>query len=143
MAIPSSSVEARLQAIEDREAIRELLASYALHAMNRDWPALITLFVADGILDIRSPAGGGIHWQGHDEILANLTAKNLPVIPLIHNEIIRIDGDEATCTHVMLTPVGPDAESRGFVGVYSDKMVRSGGQWRFTERYFVPKLGNY
>jgi hypothetical protein len=139
----NSDLDARIRTMEDREAVRTLLADYCLNVTKADWAGVVDLFVEEGVLDIRHPAGGGTHWVGREEILQNLIAKNLPVIPLIHNEVITVNGDSAESRCTMLTPRGADASSNGFVGNYRDQIVRQDGRWRFKARHFEPLLGTY
>ena len=97
------TIEARLQALEDREAIRELKALYcnlndggwAGRSTHEHPQALADLFIEDGEWDGGPVAGRA---AGRENIRALFTA--FQVVPfVIHNvmnPIIEIDGDRAT-----------------------------------------------
>jgi hypothetical protein len=138
-----SDLQTRIRIMEDREEIRMLLADYCWYATKAEWEKLVALFAEGGTLHIALPGGGARHWNGREEILQSVTALNLPVIPLLHNEVIKVDGDRAESRCTMHTPLGPDSSSNGFVGHYHDQLAKVNGKWRFTARHFEPQLGNY
>jgi hypothetical protein len=61
------------------------------------------------------------------------TMKPVYVIPMIHNHIIRIEGDVAYGTCAMESRVAPNSEV-GFAGYYHDRCRRTADGWLFTER---------
>lgn len=139
----NEDLEARIRLIEDREEIRTLLADYCWYATKAEWEKLVGLFTEDGVLNIQLPGGGERNWAGREAILQSVSTLNLPVIPLLHNEVIRVNGDQAESRCTMHTPLGPDPSSNGFVGHYQDRLRRVAGQWRFEARDFEPQFGNF
>jgi uncharacterized protein (TIGR02246 family) len=133
------SVEARLQALEDREAIRELLFEYRRALDEKDFDAYADLFGDDGefVTDGRSV-------RGRSEILAMLAdlqaagALSLEAGDdrhLVANVEIRVDGDRATArsTWVYLTREG-EGPNLAMVGHYEDELRRTAAGWRFARR---------
>ena len=130
-----TDLEKRLDALESREAIKELRSRYALCAMRGDAVGVAGTFTEDCVFD--GPAGPGkrtvIHGRaGLEKFLAPQIGKVGAVLPLIHNHITVVDGDSGTGSCVMETPMAP-----GFVHLvcqYIEKLKRVNGQWLFAER---------
>lgn len=139
------SIEQRLDILESREQIKELRAQYAWHAARGKIKEVVALFTEDAIFE--SWAKDQRHFiRGRTELEALMMAADMKrpctVVPLIHNDIIEIDGDHASGTCVMQTPVGPDGTD-GFTGYYHDVMRREQGRWLFSERRFYLYLPFY
>jgi uncharacterized protein (TIGR02246 family) len=134
------SVEARLQALEDREAIRDLLAEYRRALDEKDFEAYADLFGEDG--EFVTAATGTV--RGRAEILAMLAQLQstgaLTVAAgddrhLVANVEIALHGDHATAhsTWVYLTREG-DGPAVALVGHYDDELRRTAAGWRFARR---------
>jgi hypothetical protein len=54
-------------------------------------------------------------------------------LPVIHNHVIELDGDQATGTCVVESPVRA-GKPTGFVSRYEDTYRRVNGRWLFAER---------
>ena len=135
----SLSVEARLQALEDRDAIRALLAEYRRALDEKDFEAYAALFGDDGEF-----VTDGRRVRGRAEILAmlaDLQAEGaLSMKPgddrhLVANVEIAVDGDRATAhsTWVYLTREG-EGPNVALVGHYDDELRRTAAGWRFARR---------
>lgn len=135
-----STVE-RLQHLEDREQIQELLVAYGATLDRHDFAAFGRLFTEDA----EYAAGAGAPARGRTAIQAQLektitsNPSNLPP-PNFHlsfNPSIRIDGDRAT-VHSLGAYVAPDPATRTtrmvFFVTYQDQMVRRDGRWLFQRR---------
>jgi hypothetical protein len=127
-------IRRRLTAIEERTAIEELTALYAWHAANADVQALNALFTDDGCFttDEDGPKRKGAELIGY---YGPRMAPNYAV-PMVSNHIIRINGDEATCSCKMHTPWFHQ-DRRGFCGHYKDRLRKVNGEWRFVERHWI------
>ena len=131
------TLEERIRLLEDREAIKELTSRYFWHAVRGETAAMASLFTADGVFDA-TPAGGPWVAQGFVNLVKyfDLVMKPVPTaIPTVHNHIMTIEGDEASGTCVLDTPIGGKFGG-GFVGYYKDRYRRENGHWRFVERLF-------
>jgi uncharacterized protein (TIGR02246 family) len=135
-----SSVEERLQALEDREAIGALLAEYRRALDEKDFEAYADLFGDDGefVTDGRTA-------RGRAEIrtmLAELQAAGALSVAagddrhLVANVQIAVDGDSATAksTWVYLTRGDGDEPQLALVGHYADALRRTTAGWRFARR---------
>lgn len=136
-----SSIDARLQALEDREAIRALLAAYRRALDEKDFAAYGELFGDDGefVTDATGPV------RGRAAILAMLAGLQrdgaLTVAAgddrhLVTNVEIDLDGDRATAhsTWVYLTRDEGGGPRLTLVGHYDDDLRRTAAGWRFARR---------
>lgn len=132
------SLEDRLQALEDIEAIRKLKARYCSACDDDHNPESLTaLFTEDAVWE----ASGMARNEGHDEIyeyFANLRASGM-IRNSAHNAInpdIDVHGDTATghWRLIMLyTGNQADGSVRYFriIGWYREQYVRRNGRWLF------------
>lgn len=137
------SLQTRLQQLEDRAAIQQLLERYVEVNEARDFATYAQLFARDGELVI-----GTLRKKGPAEIRDFLTgaftgagASRGPKpgsSHLLTNVRIQVDGDKATGIS-RWTLVGP-VDGKWLVaskGTYVDKFVREDGHWKFQERSIV------
>ena len=133
-----SSVQARLQMLEDIESVRRLMATYhqlcdgwTESGTHKDAAAIARLFTEDGewAVTAREPAP-----KGHEQIAA--MARELQAIPLIvHfvvNPMVDIDGDTANGTFkgvIRRRHHGEDQLSWN-MGVYRLLAVRTADGWQ-------------
>ncbi|WP_157215408.1 nuclear transport factor 2 family protein [Flavisphingomonas formosensis] len=123
-----------------REAVRELRARYGWHAARGDYEGIVGLFAPDGLFELTFD-GARRALRGREEIRTFLQATMVPgmVFPMIHNDIVTVDGDEAHGSCAMESR-SPDGKG-GFSGYYHDKARRYDGRWLFSERrwfFYVP-----
>lgn len=131
--------EARLQRLEDIEAIRSLLVDYGRTLDRRDFQAYGALFAQNG-----SWKGGMGTATGPDAIAKMVAAGFERMSPSLYensNHVmssfdIDLDGDTAKAwsrwTWVVVGANGkPQAER---AGRYEDTLVREGGEWKFQTR---------
>jgi ketosteroid isomerase-like protein len=139
MASDTASFEARLQRLEDVEAIRRLLQDYRRFLDAKDFAAYADLFSRDG----GEWHGGLGRAQGPDAIRALLEEKIGYAAPerpqnghLVVNPVIEVNGDSATAESTwVFVGLGDDGRpTMLLVGHYSDELVRDGGTWKFQRR---------
>ncbi|MBY0399003.1 nuclear transport factor 2 family protein, partial [Myxococcota bacterium] len=87
------TLEDRIRALEDRDAIRELTNRYCQHAVAGNAEAVAALFARDGIME-----SGDVREQGQARLLAlyRETLGDLRPIPFVQNHVVELHGDRAT-----------------------------------------------
>lgn len=133
------TIEARLQRLEDVEAIRRLLRDIARGTDRFDGALLTAAIYADAVLDM----GGASPMSG----AAFAAALKPPAAPrfgrmhIVTNERIDVDGDSAasetyilSCQDVLVDGV---RKTRLRAGRYLDRFERRGGAWRLSARTLV------
>jgi 3-phenylpropionate/cinnamic acid dioxygenase small subunit len=135
-----ASVEARLQSLEDYQAIQEMLAIYMVAEDSNDWKTYSSLFAKNGELMFQKN-----HWVGPERIYQGMkAAQDAPNSVLarrglrhsLSNIDIRLDGDRA---HVISRWIvmSRQADGRplvGATGYLDDNLVREDGAWKFARR---------
>jgi hypothetical protein len=133
------TTEARLQELEDRQAIHELLMNYGRTLDNRDFEGFARLFTADA-----EYGGGTLQFKGPAAIRAWLEKAlktNAAPAPgkdwhFLLNETITLNGDEATAVSLgafFVRGEGNKLESNS-IAIYTDHLVRQDGVWKFKRR---------
>ncbi len=128
-----AALAAKVQRLEDREEIRELIARYGRAVDDRDWEALRAQYTPDAVFD--SAAGRSV---GVDAIIDYYDERTSAYVASYHyphsTELTFVDDDHATgvvCAHAELTIEGDTV----MVALrYRDDYRRVGGRWRFHER---------
>lgn len=131
-----TTIEERLQRLEDRDAIHQLFVDYGRYLDAGDIDAYASLFTEDGEV-LLGPMG---RTQGRANIHA-LMSKVLEgrvgtSYHIIGSPQVVIDGDEAT-SEVMWTVIQRDPEGKPrltSMGRHVDRLRRENGAWRFAER---------
>jgi hypothetical protein len=133
----ADALAARVQTLEDREAIRALLVAYASTLDNRDFTGFEQLWARDSEF-----LGGGANTAKGPaairDLLRGLLTKNGSSTPgrdfhLVMNQTIDVAGDTAT-GFSRGTWVSTNAENRLQVSIianYYDQFVREDGRWKF------------
>ncbi len=121
--------------LEEKDAIRELLARYCFHFDNGEFEQWLSLFTDDGAFDL----GARGRFQGRDAL-----RRFLRVVPLsngspmikhcVMNSIVDVTGDRATARSYVVVLRGGDALALSVAGRYEDQLTKQGGDWRFLER---------
>lgn len=134
------SVEARLQAVEDRQEIHALLMEYGRTLDARDFAGFERLFAKDAEYgSARSePVKGPANIR---ELLEGQLKKNAAPQPgrdfhLFYNETIDVKGDHATALSkgaFYVRGEGNKLETSALVN-YHDDLVREDGRWKFKRR---------
>jgi uncharacterized protein (TIGR02246 family) len=140
-AAQSGTSAARLQRLEDREQIVELLNAYGSTLDRHDFAAFGQLFTEDA--DYGSGPGTPTHGrvaiqaQLQQVITSNPSHLPGPNHHVFFNQSIEVNGDHASA-HSLGTYVAPDAAGKTtqmlFFVAYDDTLVRRNGRWMFQRR---------
>lgn len=130
------TAEQKLQELADREEIRELIAVYAhrvAHGLS-----IADLFTEDGVfINHRSPQGPTSEAHGQKELQARFADRpghEGESMPMLHNYILSIHGDEARGTSSNELRITENGQSMIASGYYEDKLRRVNGRWLFARR---------
>jgi hypothetical protein len=135
--------ERRLRALEDREAIRELLATYCFLVDDRRFDELVDRhFAKDARCDFRLMASGldPMLAEGHEEIRAFFKGAVggllREMLHTVHNQRIAIEGDRASAESYFELTATEAASGEPILGGgrYIDRFRRLGDVWQFEER---------
>ena len=131
-----ASLASRIQVLEDKEEIRNVLLEYGRTLDARDFAGYSRLFAKDG-----EWVGGFGTVKGPAEIQAFMqkqipgpnTAHNFH---LLTNFVIDVKGDTATAWSrwTFIIPAADGKPVIGQSGRYSDTLVRENGHWKFKRR---------
>jgi len=143
-AVAAPSTNARLSAVEDRQAIDQLVAGDYVRALDgRHWVDYAATFTQDGELAVF-----GTTMIGRAGILKYFTTPgNLPppvdprrrILHIISNLSYQIEGDHAS-GGAYWQDVGVAVNGIPAVigaGHYEDELRREGGRWKFSKRTIV------
>lgn len=121
--------------LEEKDAIRELLARYCFHIDLGEFEDWLALFTDDGVFDL----GKNGRFQGRDSLRAFL--KNLPMDegkPVLRhcvtNSIVDVRGDTARSRSYVMVAQGKPELGLSVMGRYDDEIVKVGGAWLFKVR---------
>ena len=121
--------------LEDKDAIRELLARYCFHFDSGDFDEWIDLFTPDGVFDV-GPMGRFAEHVGLRQFLKTVPLTDgLPQVKhCVMNSIVTVDGATATAqSYVVVISAGPPL-GLTLAGRYEDRLVKTPHGWRFRER---------
>ncbi len=120
----------------EKNAIREVMATYCFRLDAGDMDGMAALFTPDGVWE--TDFGKGAGRAGIAEHGRSLRAHGNPRPRAVHlctNIVIDLQGDTASVlsnwTTVQNSEAGPKI---GSAGGYIDKMVKQNGQWLFVHR---------
>jgi len=134
------SLAARVQALEDREEIRELLLAYGRALDSRDFIAFSDLFAeeeGEWMGGLGSAKGRKAIFELMDASIGHNAPRTGPgSYHVFSNEQIEVDGDHASATTKWIFVMQSDDASPRWVylGHYDDTFVREDGRWRFLRR---------
>jgi hypothetical protein len=130
---------ARVQALEDREAIRALILAYGQAHDHRDYRTFSELFARNGewVGGLGSAKGPAEIFELMDSTIGhNPLPEGSGTYHVLTNDQIDLNGDRASATTkwIYLTP-GDDGNPRMvFLGHYDDQFIREDGVWKFLRR---------
>jgi SnoaL-like domain len=124
--------------IEDREAIRDVLYRYCQYADAADTEGWLSLYVDDGSLDMGM---GGAPFVGKPALREFASARRPGTgLHLSANQMISVDGDDATVESYVVVLEGPEDPRVRLAGRYADRLKRVQGSWLFVSRRLDPQL---
>ena len=130
------SLEQKVQLLVDREEIRDLIATYAHRAANRQ--SMADLFTDDGAFinrpDARTAAQEVRGRAALDAFFDGLGRQPQQPLPMIHNFLVSVDGDEARALSTIEVRVVHAGQVIDGIGYYRDRLRRVDGRWKFVER---------
>jgi 3-phenylpropionate/cinnamic acid dioxygenase small subunit len=154
----ADSMAARLQKVEDRQAIEQLLmGDYPRALDSNDWAAYAALFAKDGTLIM---GGGSTKRTGPAAIQEYFSARPAPAPPasaapspcpvppgghrsehVVTNLTLQLNGDMATDQAYWQTIVTRDCKSVvAGAGHYEDVLKREDGRWKFFKREIIDDI---
>jgi 3-phenylpropionate/cinnamic acid dioxygenase small subunit len=157
-AFAADSAAARLQRVEDRQAIEQLLMGDYPRALDgNDWAAYASFFTRDGTLIM---GGGATKVTGPAAIkeyfssrptpgaAASAAPSPCPVPPgghrsehVVTNLTLQVNGDTATDQAYWQTIVTRDCKSVvAGAGHYEDVLKREDGRWKFSKREIIDDI---
>lgn len=128
-----TTLEERITAVEDKDAIRELTARYCHNVATGNGAAVTDLFAEDGAFLM-----GERRVQGSAELAEFYAAlAENPPIPFIQNHVIdSYSPTEAEGRCSVEIRMVQDGEAVTAAGWYQDKYRKINGSWKFSERDF-------
>jgi uncharacterized protein (TIGR02246 family) len=142
MADETEFLAARLQRLEDIDAIRRLFQDYRRSLDGKDFRTYADLFASEG--EFIAGPDGSIRAKGREAIFALVdsmrgslvTDQSGDDVHVAVNDRIDLDGDSATATStwVYIVRGGGDIPDVSKVGRYSDLLTREDGSWKFLRR---------
>jgi len=128
----AKSLHARLQALEDQEAVKVLKAQYCYNVDSKNWRAVADLFTEDGVWD--GEAFG--RYRGRKAIYS-FFSKIVPThlsffVHMVHNPIIKVKGNRATGVWYWTEPctLKKTNQAAWICGRYNEQYLKQGKRWR-------------
>jgi hypothetical protein len=122
--------------LEEKDAIRELMAEYCFCLDNDRFVDMAALFAADGTWD--TAFGRGTGRDGVEALVRRLRESANPRPRAIHhctNIVIKLDGADAKAFSNWVTVQNSDRGPMiGSAGSYADDLVKQDGRWMFRYR---------
>jgi uncharacterized protein (TIGR02246 family) len=141
-----TALEARLQRIEDREAIHTLCMRYRQCLDEKDFSGYAGLFSKDG--EFVAAGGTAKGRAGIEELVDGMRGSLLTAVVgddlhIVVNPEISVDGDRARArsTWIYLVRGAEGEPTLCKVGHYEDELVREDGEWRFARRHAPMDMG--
>lgn len=141
-----STLDPQLQAMLDREAIRDLVSRYAHLVWQNRAAETVDLFTADGGVDL-GPDGGVIQGQAALREAYGHIRDDQVLHPFVHNHVIDLHGNTASGNAYIDLRCIRDGQSLMGSGYYEDQYAKEDGAWKFRFRKIVmhylaePKAG--
>ena len=133
------SLMARVQVLEDREDIRNLILAYGTAHDHRDYRTFSALFAREGewVSGMGSAKGPEAIFELMDSMIGhNPLPEGSGTFHILTNDVIDITGDRASAvTKWMYMTPGEEGEPNiDVLGHYNDKFIREDGAWKFLRR---------
>jgi len=143
------SIETRLRVLEDKEEIRQLLIDYGRTLDRRDFGAFAKLFaenaeyVGGAAASVKGPAA--IAKSLEETFQKNPTGVRSPNFHLFANEVIQVNGNEATAVSkgLFVVPDASNAPEIIMMATYEDVLIREKSGWKFKRRIVHADIPSY
>jgi ketosteroid isomerase-like protein len=140
------SLEQRLQILEDKDAIRQIVIDYAAALDAQDADAYVALFAQDA-----EWVNGGMVRKGKDDIRALVAGLfptrpddfvNLETFEITFHPRIELDGDRARMRsgHLLFRRAPGGNPVPVLFGRYEDEFIREEGAWKILRRVDIPTI---
>ena len=121
--------------LEEKDAIRELMARYCFHFDNGEFDSWLDLFTPDGAFDL----GAMGRFRGRESLQQFLTSLPLTngvrmMKHCVMNSIVSVIGDQATAQSYVVVVRGGEHLAISIAGRYDDQLTKTASGWRFRER---------
>jgi ketosteroid isomerase-like protein len=121
--------------LEDKDAIRELMARYCFHIDAAEFEEWLQLFTEDGVFEVVNLG----RFAGREQLRQFLGSipltDGLPMMKhCVMNEIVEVTGDTAAARAYIVVVHGGEHVSVRVAGRYEDRLRRVNGRWLFAER---------
>lgn len=131
-------MRAQLAELRDREAIRQLVVSYAHFARTRDIDGLVELYAQDAVFDVPGNMGTRAGARSGRDAIRETLRVDLPRSdpwPFLHQHVIEMLGpDRARGILYFELRQGIDNLRTTHIGSYQDEYVKEQGIWKFRSR---------
>ena len=141
-----AALEARVQRLEDSEAINGLFMRYRECLDTKDFSGYAALFADEG--EFVASGGTAKGRAGIEQLVDGMRGSYLTEtvgddLHIVVNPEIEVDGDTARARSTWIYLVRGSAEEPTLckVGHYEDDLVREGGAWRFARRFAPMDMG--
>ena len=130
----SGNIEARIQQLEDIEAVKRLQAKFCYVNDSFDWKGTVDLFTDDAVAEY-GPFGS---YNGKAEITKfcrDELPKGLSFLQhMIHNPLVDVSGDKAKGSWYFETPA-TQIPTKGvwIAGRYDGEYVKVSGEWKISK----------
>lgn len=132
-----SSLEDRIQRLEDEKAVRDLVARFADSETRGDQDDVRKMWHPDGVLTINEPftrTGKGV--DAIREFLSYLRGSKDFFVQFIHTGVVAIDGDRASARWLVREVAKGGETFYHNYGFFTDTLEKHDGQWLFRERSY-------
>ena len=124
-------------AVEEKDAIREVLAEYCFRLDDSRFDEMAALFTEGGTWDTAfgKATGRPAIAELARSLRLRVTEPRPRAVHLVTNIVIALEGERATVrSNWMVMQNGPEGPRIGSGGAYDDEMVKEGGRWLFRYR---------
>ena len=126
-----------LGAVDEKDAIREVLAEYCFRLDDGRFDEMAALFTEDGTWDtaFSKATGRPAIAELARSLRVRVTEPRPRAVHLVTNIVIALEGERATVrSNWMVMQNSPEGPRIGSGGAYDDEMVKEGGRWLFRYR---------
>jgi 3-phenylpropionate/cinnamic acid dioxygenase small subunit len=124
-------------AVEDKDAVRELLAEYCFRLDDGRFAEMAALFTEDGTWDTAfgKAVGRAMIAELAQSLRQRAGAARPRAVHLVTNIVIALDGERAEVrSNWVVIENSPGGPKIGSGGAYIDDIAKAGGRWLFRYR---------